>query len=110
MSAPHITVPFQSINALVRSRAESHPDRLVFAAANKQLELSRWTFAAVDAAATLLAEFYASPRGGSLPVRAKGDTTSALTVGLLAPSGFEYIIHELALVRMGYGEADPDSA
>lgn len=56
----------------------------------------------LDVAASLLAHHYASPEGGAIPLRAKGDNSTKLTAALLAPSGFDLIIAELALLRMGY--------
>ena len=72
---------------------------------SKDLKFTTYTFEGLNTSANLLATYYASKEGGSIPVRAKGDT-QPMTCALLAPSGLDFFVNELALVRMGYCEFD----
>lgn len=64
----------------------------------------QYTYNDIDTAATLLANYYASEAGGSIPLRALGDAETKMTVGLMAGSGWDYVVNMVALVRMGYCE------
>jgi hypothetical protein len=109
-----------TINGLLRSRTKTHPDLKVLGIPNRQLKFTLYSFQEIDVrraraisarggstdtpfhlqtAATLLARHYAT---AGLPARNVGDTETKLTVAFLAPSGFDYVIHEAALSRLGY--------
>ncbi|KAG8995366.1 hypothetical protein FRB94_009200 [Tulasnella sp. JGI-2019a] len=87
-----------SINQLLYSRADHYADEFALGVPDKNLRFTRYTFRQINIAATLLAKYYAA----QIPVRAIGDVKTKLTIGLLAPSGFDYMITEHALLRMGY--------
>lgn len=54
----------------------------------------------MDVAANILAKYYVD--SGLLKGRARGDTSSRLVVGFISRSGFDYIVNELALSKLGY--------
>ncbi|KAF8511947.1 L-aminoadipate-semialdehyde dehydrogenase [Hysterangium stoloniferum] len=91
---------FHSVNHLVQVRVAHAPDDIILAVPDVTLKYTKYTNRELDIAATLMAKHYVD--AGLLPGRAVGDSTSQLTVGLLAQSGFDYIVNELALARLGY--------
>ncbi|GAA5892683.1 hypothetical protein JCM6882_000555 [Rhodosporidiobolus microsporus] len=89
---------FQSANQLLPARARDFEDVPVLGVVDENLEANAVTFGQLEKAVNLLATHYASV----VPPRQKGDATSKLTCALLAPSGFDYAVNELALCRIGY--------
>ncbi|KAG8879407.1 hypothetical protein FRB97_001634 [Tulasnella sp. 331] len=91
-------VDFCSLNQLLYTRAKRQTDLFALGVPDKNLKFTRYTFGQINTAASLLAHHYAA----FLPVRAVGDLKTEYTIGLLAPSGLDYVITEHALMRMGY--------
>ena len=93
-----------SINGLIKSRASTHAQTKILAGPNRDLVFEQYTYNDIDTAATLLANYYASEAGGAIPLREVGDSETKMTVGLMAGSGWDYVVNMVALVRMGYCE------
>ncbi|GAA6034265.1 hypothetical protein JCM8097_003814 [Rhodosporidiobolus ruineniae] len=89
---------FQSVNQLLPARAREYPNLEVLGTTDAEGNATAHTFSQLETAVNLLATYYAS----IVPPRQAGDATTKLTCALLAPSGFDYAINELALVRIGY--------
>jgi acyl-CoA synthetase (AMP-forming)/AMP-acid ligase II len=111
-----------SLNHLIAKRVREYPDLQILGIPDKEFNVRLWfteafanlasryvvafqkytkyTTAELDASASLLANH--SKNHGFLPGRAKGDSTSRLTVGLLGISNIDYVVTEMALYRMGY--------
>ncbi|ORY88492.1 acetyl-CoA synthetase-like protein [Leucosporidium creatinivorum] len=87
----------QSVTELLQSRARTHPDTFVLGCPDRNLKITNYTFGELEAATNCAAHHYAS----LIPPRAAGDSNSKLTVALLASSGYDYLITELALSRIG---------
>ncbi|GAA5860908.1 hypothetical protein JCM8547_003885 [Rhodosporidiobolus lusitaniae] len=88
---------FRSANELP-TRARQLPDLPVLGTTDADGQATSRTFGELEAAVNLLATHYAS----TVPPRQPGDATTKLTCALLAPSGLDYAINELALCRIGY--------
>jgi acyl-CoA synthetase (AMP-forming)/AMP-acid ligase II len=91
---------FESINQAIVERVSASPDDPLLIVPDRQLVLHTFTYRALDNAATLIAHHLNKP--DLVPVRQNGDVDSKLVVGLFMQSNFDYIILELALVRLGY--------
>jgi hypothetical protein len=89
---------FSSVTEMVEARAQEFPDYEIVGVPDKSFHFSRYTYRHLDETSTRLAHYYTD--AGFKP-RTCGDTTTQLVVALLAPSGFDYIVNELALVKMG---------
>ncbi|KAH7888517.1 L-aminoadipate-semialdehyde dehydrogenase, partial [Phlebopus sp. FC_14] len=89
-----------SLNHLYAERAREHPDLQILGIPDKEFNYKKYTVAELDAAASLFANYMKDQ--GHLPGRAKGDSSSRLTVGLLGISNIDYVVTEMALYRMGY--------
>ena len=72
-------------------------DLVIFASIT---QYTKYTYKELDVAASILATHYVD--SGLLEGRARGDNTSRLVVGFLCQSGFDYVVNELALSRLGY--------
>lgn len=81
-----------SVNGLIRARLASTPDLPILGVPDRDLVFQQYSFAQIDAAATLLARYYASAEGGALPIRQKGDAKTEMRIAILAPSGFDYVV------------------
>ncbi|GAA5849618.1 hypothetical protein JCM9279_007290 [Rhodotorula babjevae] len=88
---------FKSVNELLPSRSKQYPDVPILGVPGKDGLIRSYTYRELETATNLLAHHLATV----IPPRAKGDTSS-LTCALLAPSGYDYAVHEMALVRVGY--------
>ncbi|TNY17771.1 L-aminoadipate-semialdehyde dehydrogenase [Rhodotorula diobovata] len=89
---------FASVNEVLPARAASHPDVPILGVPGKDGVVRTYTYSELERATNLLAYHLASV----VPPRAKGDATTKMTCALLAPSGYDYAINEMALVRIGY--------
>ncbi|GAA5820969.1 hypothetical protein JCM11251_001899 [Rhodosporidiobolus azoricus] len=89
---------FQSANQLLPARARDFEDLPILGVSDHEGKATAYTYGQLEKAVNLLATYYAS----IVPPRQAGDATSKLTCALLAPSGFDYAITELALCRIGY--------
>ncbi|KIJ19149.1 hypothetical protein PAXINDRAFT_161353 [Paxillus involutus ATCC 200175] len=89
-----------SLNHLIAKRVREYPDLQILGIPDKEFNYTKYTTAELDASASLLANH--SKNHGFLPGRAKEDSTSRLTVGLLGISNIDYVVTEMALYRMGY--------
>ncbi|KAF9219622.1 L-aminoadipate-semialdehyde dehydrogenase [Gyrodon lividus] len=89
-----------SLNHLISERVCEYPDLQILGIPDKEFNYTKYTTAELDAAASMLANHLKDR--GFLPGRAKGDSTSRLTVGLLGMSNIDFIVTEMALYRMGY--------
>ncbi|CDZ97355.1 Non-ribosomal peptide synthetase/alpha-aminoadipate reductase and related enzymes [Phaffia rhodozyma] len=91
--------PFISLNQVIRSRSETHPDKPLFKLANKSLDsVVPYTIKQLETASTLLALELST----QITTRRKGDTQSKLVAAVVMPSGVDFFIFELALLKMGY--------
>lgn len=111
---------FKSINELLPSRASQYPgaplcallpfatflltpaappsaDVPILGVPGRDGLVRSYTYLELETATNLLAHHLATV----IPPRAKDDTSS-LTCALLAPSGYDYAVHEMSLVRIGY--------
>ncbi|ORY46225.1 hypothetical protein BCR35DRAFT_356262 [Leucosporidium creatinivorum] len=93
-----ILTNLQSVTELLQSRAATHPDTFILGIPDKSLRITNYTFGQLEAATNCAANHYASV----IPPRRSGDVESKLTVALLASSGYDFLITELALSRLGY--------
>ncbi|KAG8964763.1 hypothetical protein FRC03_001374 [Tulasnella sp. 419] len=91
---------FYSVNHLLALRTAQHPDYPVLGVPDKDLKYTMYTYKELNTAANLLAHHFVD--SGLIPPRANGDTTSKLCIGLFAHSGYDYVVIEWALSRMGY--------
>lgn len=91
---------FFSIPELLEWRASELPvDFEIVGVPDRHFNLQKYTYTQLDHASTRLAHHYTN--SGSLKPRARGDADSKLVVALMAPSSYEYVVTELALVKMG---------
>jgi acyl-CoA synthetase (AMP-forming)/AMP-acid ligase II len=91
---------FFSIPELLESRAQELPESFeIVGVPDRHFNLQRYTYKQLDDASTRLAHHYTN--SGLITPRRSGDATSQLVVALMAPSSFEYVVTELALVKMG---------
>ncbi|KAI5478357.1 hypothetical protein MNV49_005208 [Pseudohyphozyma bogoriensis] len=89
---------YLSLTQLLVERAHEFKDSFILGVPDKNLKITSYTYGQIELAVNLLATHYATV----LTPRAKGDAATKLTVALLAPSGYDYVITELALSRIGY--------
>ncbi|KAH7912004.1 L-aminoadipate-semialdehyde dehydrogenase [Hygrophoropsis aurantiaca] len=89
-----------SVNQLIAERTRDYPDLEILGIPDKNFNYTKYTFADLDEAASLLAHHLTD--NDILPARAKGDSTTRMTVGLLGISNIDYVVTEMALYRMGY--------
>ncbi|OAX43282.1 L-aminoadipate-semialdehyde dehydrogenase [Rhizopogon vinicolor AM-OR11-026] len=89
-----------SVNQLIAERTREFPDLEILGIPDKNFNYIKYTFAELDASASLLAHHLRD--NGLLNGRSKGDTTSKMTVGLLGVSNISYVVTEMALYRLGY--------
>ncbi|KAJ8588016.1 acetyl-CoA synthetase-like protein, partial [Rhizopogon salebrosus TDB-379] len=89
-----------SFNQLIAERTREYPDIEILGIPDKNFNYIKYTFAELDASASLLAHYLRDNE--LLNGRSKGDTTSKMTVGLLGVSNISYVVTEMALYRMGY--------
>jgi acyl-CoA synthetase (AMP-forming)/AMP-acid ligase II len=89
---------FSSVTEMIEARAAEFPDYEIVGVPNKSFVYDRYTYLQLDETSTRLAHYYTN---AGFKSRTHGDTTSQLVVALLAPSGFDYVVNELALVKMG---------
>ncbi|GJN93246.1 hypothetical protein Rhopal_006293-T1 [Rhodotorula paludigena] len=89
---------FSSVSEILPTRAAQYPDVPVLGVPGKDGSVRNYVYRELEAATNLLASFYAKV----IPPRARGDAASKLTCALLAPSGYDYAISEMALSRIGY--------
>ncbi|EIW83278.1 L-aminoadipate-semialdehyde dehydrogenase [Coniophora puteana RWD-64-598 SS2] len=94
------TKPIVSVNQLFRERLRQYPDLEILGIPDKSFKYTKYTLAQLDAYASLFAHHLADTR--LLVPRAKGDSTTQLTVGILGVSNLDYVVTEFALFRMGY--------
>ncbi|KAM0749958.1 L-aminoadipate-semialdehyde dehydrogenase [Meredithblackwellia eburnea MCA 4105] len=96
MTAPkHV---FKSVTEMIKTQSKQYKDSVVLGVPDKDLKIQLYTYAQLELAINLLATHYAT----IIPTRPKRDTTSVLRVALLAPSGYDYAVTEMALSRLGY--------
>ncbi|KAL8287059.1 hypothetical protein RQP46_004065 [Phenoliferia psychrophenolica] len=97
---------FLSLNHLLADRAKNEANTFIIGSPDRNLIMHEHTYGELDLSANLLALHYSQV----LPVRAPGDKDSKLTVALLAPSNHDYIVNEVALLRMGLATLLANSA
>ncbi len=97
-AVPIMRTLFSSVTEMIEARAEEFPDYEIVGVPDKAFVFNRYTYLQLDETSTRLAHYYT--KAGFRP-RAHGDTTGQQVVALLAPSGFDYIVNELALLKMG---------
>ncbi|KAM0746573.1 acetyl-CoA synthetase-like protein [Meredithblackwellia eburnea MCA 4105] len=92
-----LTSPSPLLSPFKKTNYEKQQDTFIFGVPDKQLNMQRYTFGQIHLSASLLAKHYSA----FLPQRKKGDKATKMTVALLAPSNYDYVVNEQALCRMG---------
>lgn len=95
-----MTLKYVSVNQAIRERVSDHPDHPILLVPDRQLNFSFYTFRQLDDSATLMAHHF--DQLNLVPKRRTGDIESKLVVGLFMQSSYDYVIIELALIRLGY--------
>lgn len=92
-------VHFSSITSLISTRATEFPNHPIISVPNKDFQYTSYTYKDINDGGNRLAAHYVAEEG--IKPRGKGDRETKLVTTLLAPSGIDYAIHEIALAKMG---------
>ncbi|KAG7134648.1 Non-canonical non-ribosomal peptide synthetase ascB like protein [Verticillium longisporum] len=87
----------QTVDELVRRRARSHPDKVIVSYPSTGIEYVDYTMRQLDVFAYRAAKSYQQ----SLPTR-RSSAEKPMTVAVIGPSNFEYLITMLALTKLGH--------
>lgn len=87
----------QTVDELVRRRARSHPDKVIVSYPSTGIEYVDYTMRQLDVFAYRAAKSYQQ----SLPTRLSS-AEKPMTVAVIGPSNFEYLITMLALTKLGH--------
>ncbi|KXJ87112.1 male sterility protein [Microdochium bolleyi] len=87
----------RTVDELVRRRARTHPDRVIVSYPSEGTQYVDYTMQQLDVFAYRVAKMYEQ----SLPMRRSSDE-APLTVAVLGPSNFDYLITMLALTKLGH--------
>ncbi|KAM0277439.1 hypothetical protein ACHAQH_005803 [Verticillium albo-atrum] len=87
----------QTVDELVRRRARSHPDKVIVSYPSSGIEYVNYTMRQLDVFAYRAAKVYQQ----SIPAR-QSSVEKPVTVAVVGPSNFEYLITMLALTKLGH--------
>ncbi|KAH7021401.1 thermosensitive gluconokinase [Microdochium trichocladiopsis] len=94
---PDLGDAIRTVDELVRRRARAHPDRVIVSYPSEGTRYVDYTMQQLDVFAYRVAKAYEQ----QLPVR-QSSAESPMTVAILGPSNFDYLITMLALTKLGH--------
>lgn len=87
----------KSVDELVRRRARAHPDMVIVSYPSEGIQYVDYTMRQLDVFAYRAAKVYEA----QIPMR-RSSAEKPMTVAVLGPSNFEYLITMLALTKLGH--------